>query len=447
MSEGKQSLAGSSILVFFAKLFTLSAGLIISLIIARSLGPDGQGLYTVAFATINMVNSITSLGMNRSLTIMYANKNFDLKTFYGNAFSMLLFSAGVAIVLVSATFATGPAQTFGWPLLIPALASIPFILLIDYGNGIFLAKQQMKSFNASQMQRYAGYMIGLLVLLFVVKAGLMSVTMGFLIGAMAGAASPILRLGHEAKVWPRFDKPVVSELVNLGLKYAVAAFVIALNYRVNVLVLERSVSIGLVGVYGLGVSLVEVLWQIPTAVGTVLISKSANSGSVQDAVDRSVKALRLTLPITILAGVALYFAAGPLMLLFFGQKLSDAGPTALAQATATTRTMIPGVLLGVIYKVLGGDLAGRGEPLFAARSYAVAVIVNLALSVVLIRQFNMGIQGGAIASSVGYSLGALLFLFAYLKRYEVKWSDALIAKKSDFAPILKKLKRGKKPAA
>lgn len=210
---------------------------------------------------------------------------------------------------------------------------------------------------------------------------------------------------------------------------------------------SRSVSIGLVGVYGLGVSLVEVLWQIPTAVGTVLISKSANSGSVQDAVDRSVKALRLTLPITILAGAALYFAAGPLMLLFFGQKLSDAGPTALAQATATTRTMIPGVLLGVIYKVLGGDLAGRGEPLFAARSYAVAVIVNLALSVVLIRQFNMGIQGGAIASSVGYSLGALLFLFAYLKRYEVKWSDALIAKKSDFAPILKKLKRGKKPAA
>lgn len=137
MSEGKQSLAGSSILVFLAKLFTLSAGLIISLIIARSLGPDGQGLYTVAFATINMVNSITGLGMNRSLTIMYANKNFDLKTFYGNAFSMLLLSAGVAIVLVSATFATGPAQTFGWPLLIPALASIPFILLIDYGNGIF----------------------------------------------------------------------------------------------------------------------------------------------------------------------------------------------------------------------------------------------------------------------------------------------------------------------
>jgi len=436
-----RSLAKDTFLVLLTKIFNMSAGLIATLIIGRTLGLKGTGLYTVAFATINMINGITSLGMNRSITVLYANQKIERKTLIANALTVFFMTSLLAMIAVGVSYATGPAQREGWMVFIPALFCIPFMILIDYGNGIFLAKNEVKNFNASQMQRYAGFVAGLLLLIFVVKAGYISVTAGFLIGTICGALSPLTRLKSELFVRPKFEPEVVKTLFSLGFQFALAAFVLALNYRVAVVFLESNVSIEQVGVFGLALQLVEVLWQIPTSVATVLIGKSANSASTEEAVERSVKLLRLTLPITLVAGLVVYPLAGPLTLLFFGEKIRDAGPQGLDNAVAAIRILIPGVLFGVIYKVLSADLSGRGEPLFAAKSYAIAVVVNLVLCFVLVKQGGQGVIGAATASSAGYVVGAILFFAAYVRRYKVPIGQALLPQASDFSRFKKKFAR------
>jgi O-antigen/teichoic acid export membrane protein len=264
--------------------------------------------------------------------------------------------------------------------------------------------------------------------------------MGFFIGTMMGALSPILRLRSEAVVPLRFDRDVMKAMLTQGAQYAFGAAVIVFNLRINVLILEQSVPYTQVGLFGNGSNLVEAIWQIPTSIGIVLTGKSANAESVEAAVQQTVKAFRAVFPVTILAGLVMALLAGPITLLFFGEKLKTAGPNAYETAVTCIHLLIPGVLLGVIYKVFGADLVGRGKPLFAAKAYLVALVVNVILSLWLIRVQGMGIIGASIANSISYCVGALLFFRSYQREYHVKLQDAFVPRLSDYRPLLKKLR-------
>jgi O-antigen/teichoic acid export membrane protein len=104
-----------------------------------------------------------------------------------------------------------------------------------------------------------------------------------------------------------------------------------------------------------------------------------------------------------------------------------------------TRLLLPGIVMGSIYKVLGADLAARGKPLYAAWAYGVAVVLNVALNFYLIPRY--GFRGAAVASSISYSVGSLLYLGIYVKNHNVRLADAVVPRASDFDPITRKLKK------
>jgi O-antigen/teichoic acid export membrane protein len=104
-----------------------------------------------------------------------------------------------------------------------------------------------------------------------------------------------------------------------------------------------------------------------------------------------------------------------------------------------TRLLLPGIVMGSIYKVLGADLAARGKPLYAAWAYAVAVVLNVALNFYLIPRY--GFRGAAVASSISYSVGSLLYLGIYVRNHNIRLVDAVVPRASDFAPITRKLNK------
>jgi len=421
----------SSLLVFLTKIAQTAASILATIIIGRTIGPYGAGLYGVAFATVNVITSFSSLGMYRSITVLYAAKKYDDRVFFGNAISVWLMGASLGAAAVGLGFLSGPATTYGWAALWPAVVCVAPLLLIDYGNGVFLAKERINSFNLTSLARYGIFVAALAAALILFDAGPNGITLAYLVGCAAGAAVPVVLLRKIAWTVPRFDREVVREFLMLGGQYALGALVMALNYRVSVLILERFVAPERVGLFAAGINLAEALWQLPNAVGTVLVSKSANTKCVEEAVRRSCRMLRVTLPVTAFCGLAVGVLAMPLLHLFFGSKLSD--PVQSHEAMIATWIMLPGVVLGVIYKVLSSDLAGRGKPLFAARSYIWAVGANVAVGLWLISGLQMGAIGAAIASSVGYAIGAVLFLREYVREHGLSLGDVFRFQPGDFA--------------
>jgi len=430
-----RTFARDSFFVLVTKVVMMLAGLISAAIISRTLGKPGTALYATAFATINIIMSFTNFGVNRTLTVLYASKRYDNRTFFANILSMHLVSSLAAMAVVAAVYATGPAAQYGWNLLLPAVLCVPFLLWIDYGNGIFLAQEHIKGYNRSLLQRHLGFLGGLTTFLLLGFRDL-SVTLGFLVGAISGASSPLLRFRKELWVKPEFDRIFQIDLLKMGMQYAFTMFVLSLSYRLGILILGALGTQEMVALFSNGISVVETLWQIPTSLGIVLLSKSAVSATEVEAVRRSCKVLRSVLPIVFLAAALMWLIAPVLVPLLFGEEFRG--------SVDATRLLLPGVIMGVIYKVLGADLAGRGLPLFAAWAYLLSVTVNVIANFALIPRY--GYHGAAVASSISYTVGAIAFFLMYIRRHHVRWQDALIPRRSDYALLIKRLRREKVPA-
>ena len=97
------------------------------------------------------------------------------------------------------------------------------------------------------------------------------------------------------------------------------------------------------------------------------------------------------------------------------------------------RTIIPGIFIFTIFKIRHSDLAGRGKPQVALFVMIPAVLLNVILNIVLIPAH--GAEGAALASSISYVFGAVLFLICYKNSVGVTLQTLFAFKSADFANL------------
>jgi Na+-driven multidrug efflux pump len=103
--------------------------------------------------------------------------------------------------------------------------------------------------------------------------------------------------------------------------------------------------------------------------------------------------------------------------------------------------LLPGVVLLTVFKVINMDLSGKGKPWVSLKAMLPALIINIILNFILIPQ--QGASGAALASTISYTIAAILFVHFYSKEVSIPIKDILGYKKSDFQPFIKILKKVK----
>ena len=211
-------------------------------------------------------------------------------------------------------------------------------------------------------------------------------------------------------------------MLSLGVIYAIALFVINLNYKIDIVLLERLSSAAEIGQYTTGVTITELIWQLPTALGVVLFSRSANAKDSQAFTWKIAKLLRVTILISIAGAVALSVAAPILIPTVYGE--------AFLPSVRVLQILMPGVVTFTIFKVLNMDLAGKGRPEISLAVFSPAVLLNIALKLMWIPKY--GDNGAALASTISYSLSAIVFLFVYARIVKIKITSLLKFQVSDW---------------
>ena len=105
---------------------------------------------------------------------------------------------------------------------------------------------------------------------------------------------PDLRIRH-------IPAALFRSLLKYGVVYALAFLLMRLNYRVDLLILKRLSEISEVGYYSLGVNIAETIWQIPIAVGLVLMTQSAGENDQKLITAQVCSTLRISFIISVLA--------------------------------------------------------------------------------------------------------------------------------------------------
>src|SRR5690606_33343321 len=105
----------------------------------------------------------------------------------------------------------------------------------------------------------------------------------------------------------------------------------------------------------------------------------------------------------------------------------------------TLKILLPGVVLLTVFKVMNMDLAGKGKPWISMKAMIPALFTNIILNLLLIPDY--GADGASIASTISYSISAILFTIFYCKEVKISYVELFSYNISDlkyFTNILKK---------
>jgi O-antigen/teichoic acid export membrane protein len=388
-------------------------GLAITIVTSRVLGVSGKGQLALILNAMALVFPLTSLGLKQS-TAFFVGKQHEseagiIATHAWVAPIAALLTLLGAILVLMASGDPSPSPLVLKCIFVYALARISF----DYLAGLFIARTEIYTLNILTIVRalleLTGGALGLLF-----AATIQTYLVGLAIGSGAAAiiAAIVVLKKHQRYL---IRNEAFSEarlryglrLVARGLTYAMPMFVMGLNYGVDIVMLGALSSVTYVGLYSVAVTLVHALWFLPNIMNLVVFSHSV-SMPVRDAPQyskrvfrNSMKMITAMLPLIILAG----FVAPTLITLAFGIEFAPAGAAFIA--------LLPGAYFMILFKLLNGDLAARGHPNVALKTFSFALVVNVIANALLIPSY--GHVGAGLASTISYTTGIILFVVAYLR--------------------------------
>tara|TARA_B100002049_G_scaffold101937_1_gene75245 strand:- start:9750 stop:11066 length:1317 start_codon:yes stop_codon:yes gene_type:complete len=393
-----------------------------SIIVARSLGPDKNGIIAALLVYPSLFMSIGSLGIRQSTAYFLGKGVFQEEEIKQAITQIWLFTSILSIVSsFLLIYYLGNSSTDNLLILI-AILPIPFNLFNTYNSGIFLGKNDLKTFN--KINWLPAAFTFLLTIIFVVI--LSWDIAGAMLGLLGGPFVMFFILLGKNKFFKSFtftfNFNVIFKLLSLGSVYALTLLVINLNYKLDIILLDRLSSPYELGIYSKGANLIQYLWQIPMVLSTIVFARSAIAKDGNIFSLKVAQLLRVSLLVVTSISIFLFLLAYYVITIVYGISFYD--------SIMVLRILMPGVVLMTIFKVMNMDLAGKGKPWVSMKAMGPALILNLILNVLFIP--NNGANGAALASTVSYSLAGLLFLFFYSKETQLSIVEILRFRKNDF---------------
>ena len=404
--------------------------------IARILGPSGKGAYSLIILVPILLATIGDLGIGIANVYFLGTGRHDLSNLASNS---LVSALGLGVLLAGAFvlyyffFHPSFLQDID-PLYVvmPAL-SVPFILLFTYFRYIMLGEQKINQFNSVFLFQSILIMVLTLVLLLAARWGLLGATLAWAIGIILSALLCVLLVGRLTKIKLSFHPLLYKESVKFGVQGYLGTVMQLLNHRLDMLLVSIFIGVTAVGYYSISVYLAEALWYFPAAVGTIVFARTPGLRS-EDANKSTPRICRNSLFITIIAALVLLGLSRIIITLFFGASFLP--------ALEPLWILLPGTVALSICKVLSLEITGRGKPMVSTMAVVVSLVVNISLNLLFIPMW--GIAGAAWASTISYSIAAIIILASFVRISKTHWFDVIILKPQDlriYSGVLAKIGR------
>ncbi|WP_252314151.1 oligosaccharide flippase family protein [Sinobaca sp. H24] len=171
----------------------------------------------------------------------------------------------ISLVIATIYYSTGSDDMYGWNLLLIPLVTIPFMLMNKYTEGMLLGLQDILTINFKQIIGFIANLLFLIIFVIILDWGIFGAAIITLLSAVVVLIYSFIILNKSVKITKEKQHNVTSSLIKKGFIYAVALFILSLNYKIDILFLERLSDSVEVGIYSVGVNLTELIWQVPAA--------------------------------------------------------------------------------------------------------------------------------------------------------------------------------------
>jgi O-antigen/teichoic acid export membrane protein len=402
----------------------------LSVILARALGVTGKGELSEVQIVIATGIAVLGLGANASFTYYAAKgsvRGRDGLRLVGLAALVLT----IAIVLFDLAFAPWialtllqlPSVALFWAatlLIVPALASNA-LMGLAFGSG------RVRDVSLATALTVTIQLVGYGTLW---ALGRLDVWSAFAVLAVSTlvelAVMAWLASGVTASELAEHER--VAHLARRMWTYGSAVWIAGMvgfaALRVDTYFIAFHRGPASVGIYSIAVTLAELCWFIPIALGTVMMPKVAGSDDAE-VLGLTLRLERVLWPVVALFAVVLFAVSWFAVPAIWG--------AAFAGSLAPLALLLPGAVAFAAASIPGSYLSGRGRPIDVTVAAAANLGVNIALNAVLVPLW--GIVGAGAASLVSYTVAAVIVLLRFRAMTGVGWRATLVPSREDFATM------------
>jgi O-antigen/teichoic acid export membrane protein len=197
-----------------------------------------------------------------------------------------------------------------------------------------------------------------------------------------------------------------------------------LHLRLDMFMVNGIVGTAALGQYSLSVMLAETVLLMTDSLGIAVLPRQMGN-TLEEAALLALRGARANALLGI--GLASLWAAGGMVVIrvFFGSQFTPAYLPLLA--------LLPGMVFLGMQRMSGAPALRTGRPEIITAIYAVSLLCNGTLNLWWIPTW--GPVGAALASSVSYGLGTVLFLGWIARLAGVSLSEGLVPKRSDLVSL------------
>jgi len=402
---------GAAFLQTFASQVVQSvASIATGILIARGLGPAGQGRYALIVAGVGLLSTLAGAGQFEGHVLTSAGERALGRVLLVRSLMQGVIAA-VLILLLHPLWrrGLGVAGDDTIAFLVAAVLLCESLALLF--RGINLGQHNVTAYNLTTLTHRIVLLAGIVTLRALGVLRLATVLAAWLVAVSVNAAIAATWIwrhshgaGSVAPSWAAIGAGWRNALTR-GLRALVTIGLTLLLVRADVYMLGPMLGTPAVGQISVASALAEYLWYIPSILGSVLFAAVAASRG-PDTVAKIARASRAVVTLLVPVAVVLALVGRTLVPLIYGPAYAVAGTLFVL--------LLPGMLAISLHLVIDSFFAGSGFPPISIWSAAGALSAKIGLNLLLIPR--LGLSGAAVATSLVYVTLLTVKIIAFTMR-------------------------------
>lgn len=361
----------------------------IALLIARHSGPMVKGDVTLLITTLSFFLFISNIMGGQALVYLIPRNKIELLAIPAYVWSLIV--SGLGFLLLKYTNLLQTSH-------VPSLAVLSLLSsFIQIHQTILMAKGKISTANLVSVATLLLQVSGVLVCFYFIGisdayAYIYASLLAYLIAAVFSfvmvrqwiAISSFVQNLSGTGIWQSF---------RYGMLYQMAEILQLFNLRYYFYQLGIQQGPQYLGIFSIGISILEAVWIIPRSIATVHYVSTSNTEEVKRQVQHTIGLAQLSGVLCTVALVAIFLIPNQLYIWVFGQGFAD--------VKHSVRFLYPGILIYSLLLVISSFYQGTGRywPLIVANS--IGSVVLLVASYLLIPPYVM--SGAGLAASISFA--------------------------------------------
>lgn len=393
--------------IFASSVGRLLLRFVISLVIARSLGPRGQGQYALALQLPLLLLPLADLGLSQSTVLYVAQRRYPLAQVVGTHIMLslcagCLFAAGTLLLGTDLTERALPGITRLELNL--ALLIIPLTVLLSTLQSVLAGAQKFRPYSLVTLV-YDGVFVALIIPALVFFKGTVADVLAIQLLALAAANGVAF---SQTRMFVRnltvnFRMAYLRDVYAFGFPMQVGIILLTLADRADIFLINTLLGVEAVGYFALADGIVEKLGLISLSATTALFPQVAAASAEGNRQDLTPLVARTVLGLTGVGAVGVGLLSGGLVVTFYAPSFQP--------AVELIQIMLVGTVAYHVSRVLITDVAARGRPWLYSGTVWVYLIVSVGLKLAWIPPYRL--IGAAWATTISALIVLMVRAFVY----------------------------------